>query len=155
MLKNRSVPTDTILPHVMYRDVGAALTWLTQTFGFVEHYRYGQPINGAQLHLGSAWIMIAQAREGEAGAGSTWSPPRRTSPAHCGCATQSLTVFIEDIEKHYENVKTAARIVEDLHETAYGELQYAALDLEGHHWLFSRHAKDVSPEDWGATIPMR
>jgi uncharacterized glyoxalase superfamily protein PhnB len=143
MLKNRSVPTDTILPHVMYRDVGAALAWLTQTFGFVEHYRYGQPINGAQLYLGNAYIMIAQAQKGE------------DSPAHCGCATQSLTVFVEDIEKHYERVKTAARIVEDLHETAYGELQYAALDLEGHHWLFSRHAKDVSPEDWGATIAAR
>ena len=143
MLRNRSVPTDTILPHVIYRDVGAALTWLSQAFGFVEHYRYGQPINGAQLHLGNAWIMIAQAQKGE------------DSPAHCGYATQSLTVFIEDIEKHFEKAKTAARIVEDLHETEYGELQYAALDLEGHHWLFSRHAKDASPEDWGATIAVR
>ena len=140
MLKNRSVPTDTILPHIMYRDVAAALTWLTQNFGFIEHYRYSQPISGAQLHLGNAYIMIAQAQKGE------------DSPAGCGCATQSLTVFVEDIENHYERVKTVARIVEELHQTAYGELQYAALDLEGHHWLFSRHAKDVSPQAWGATV---
>jgi hypothetical protein len=32
----------------------------------------------------------------------------------------------------------------------YGELQYAALDLDEHHWLFSRHARDMEPEEWGA-----
>jgi hypothetical protein len=34
----------------------------------------------------------------------------------------------------------------------YGERQYGARDLDGHHWLFSTHARDVSPTDWGATI---
>jgi len=29
-----------------------------------------------------------------------------------------------------------------------GKYQYAAEDLDGYHWLFSRHAKDRSPEDW-------
>jgi uncharacterized glyoxalase superfamily protein PhnB len=42
--------------------------------------------------------------------------------------------------------------VEDLHETAYGERQYGVEDLEGHHWLFSRHARDVDPAEWGATV---
>jgi len=46
MLKNRSVPADTVLPHVFYQDVVAAIDWLSKTFGFVEHYRYGQP-NGS------------------------------------------------------------------------------------------------------------
>ena len=44
------------------------------------------------------------------------------------------------------------KIVEELHETEYGELQYGAEDVEGHHWLFARHAHDVSPDAWGATI---
>jgi hypothetical protein len=30
-----------------------------------------------------------------------------------------------------------ARIVEDLHQITYGERQYGARDLDGHHWLFS------------------
>jgi uncharacterized glyoxalase superfamily protein PhnB len=42
--------------------------------------------------------------------------------------------------------------VEDLHETVYGELQYGAFDLDGHHWLFSRHARDLRPDEWGATV---
>jgi uncharacterized glyoxalase superfamily protein PhnB len=141
MLKNRSVPADILLPHLNYQDVPAAIAWLTRVFGFVEHYRYGEPVNGAQMHLGNAWIMVARSRED------------RQSPAQCGCATQSLSIFVEDVEDRFQRMKAAgARIVEDLHETEYGELQFAALDLEGHHWLFSRHARDVAPSEWGARI---
>jgi uncharacterized glyoxalase superfamily protein PhnB len=144
MLKNRSVPTDILLPHITYRDVSAAIAWLGEAFGFVEHYRYGDPVDGSQLHLGNAWIMVSRARAGS------------DSPAFCGVDTQSLTIFVEEVEKHFEKAKAAgARIVEHLHETEYGELQFAALDCEGHHWLFSRHARDVSPEGWGATIAER
>jgi uncharacterized glyoxalase superfamily protein PhnB len=143
MLKNRSVPADVILPHVTYGDVAAAIAWLTKAFGFIEHYRYGAPDhpNGAQVHLGDAWIMLREARPGS------------STPAQIGCATQSLTVYVEDVDGHFERAKLAgAKIVEELHVTEYGERQYGAVDPDGHHWLFSRHARDVSPEEWGATI---
>jgi uncharacterized glyoxalase superfamily protein PhnB len=143
MPKNRSVPADVLLPHLVYRDVGAAASWLKRVFGFIEHYRYGAPDapEGAQMHLGDAWIMLTSAR------------PGRSSPAQAGYYTQSLTVFVEDVDGHYEKARSAgARIVEDLNETGYGERQYVAEDLEGHHWLFSRHARDVDPAEWGATV---
>jgi len=57
------------------------------------------------------------------------------------------------VDAHFERAKSAgAKIVEEPHETCYGEWQYAARDLDGHHWLFSRHARDVDPAEWGATI---
>lgn len=143
MQKNRSVPTDIILPHVTYQNVKAAIDWLTKVFGFTEHYRYGDPANpdGAQMHLGDAWIMVNSARQG------------RSTPAQVGCNTQTLTVFIDHVEEHFEKAKLAgAKIVEELNETFYGEFQYGVLDLDGHRWLFSRHARDVSPGEWGATI---
>jgi uncharacterized glyoxalase superfamily protein PhnB len=147
MVRNRSVPTDTVLPHITYQNVADALVWLTATFGFIEHYRYGEPgvrVDGAQMHLGDVWIMLNSAR------------PGRTSPAQAGCETQSLTVFVGDVDAHYNRAKSAgAKIVEDLHETFYGERQYGVEDLEGHHWLFSQHARDVSPEEWGATLAGR
>jgi uncharacterized glyoxalase superfamily protein PhnB len=147
MLKNRSVPADVILPHLTYQNVAEAVDWLTKTFGFTEHYRYGEPgvrVDGAQMYLGDAWIMLRRARPG-------WA-----SPAQIGQQTQSLTVFIEDVDAHFATAKAAgATIVEHLNETAYGEWQYGALDLEGHHWLFSKHARDVSPDEWGATIARR
>jgi predicted enzyme related to lactoylglutathione lyase/uncharacterized glyoxalase superfamily protein PhnB len=141
MIENRSVPTKTILPHVHYSDVPRAIDWLTRTFGFSEHYRYGTPVSGAQLHLGDAWIMAKLA------------PPEEASPQILGYGTQSLTVFIDGVDEHFARSKAAgAKIVEDLHETVYGELQYGVEDHEGHHWLFSQHARDLSPEQWGATV---
>ena len=144
MITNRSVPTDTLLPHVIYQDVAAAIAWLTEALGFSEHYRYAEPegpISGAQMHLGNAWIMLKRARPGYA------------SPAEVGYGTQSLTVFVEDVDGHYRRAKGAgAKILEELHETCYGERQYGVEDLDGHHWLFSRHARDLSPDAWGATV---
>src|SRR6266581_6313445 len=143
MISNRSVPTDTLLAHIVYPDVAEAIASLTKTFGFTEHYRYGDPSapSGAQMFLGQAWIMLRSARPGSA------------SPAQLGYGTQSLTVFLEDVDAHFQKAKSAgAKIVEDLHETEYGERQYGAEGLAGHHWLFSRHARDISPAEWGATV---
>jgi uncharacterized glyoxalase superfamily protein PhnB len=74
-------------------------------------------------------------------------------PSKLGFGTQSLTIFVEDVDAHYARANAAgARILEEPHETVYGEYQYGAEDLDGHHWLFSRHARDLSPADWGAVI---
>jgi uncharacterized glyoxalase superfamily protein PhnB len=144
-MKNRSVPVDTVLPHLYYRDLAGAIEWLKNTFGFIEHYRYGDPakglVDGAQLRMGNAYVMVSGFRG------------NRSSPAEAGIETQSLTIFLDDVDAHYRKVKaTGARLTEQLHETVYGELQYGVLDVEGHAWLFSQHAKDLSPTEWGATI---
>ncbi|SRR5579872_2505504 len=141
MIENRSVPPDTILPHIQYPDVPEAIAWLSRMFGFRECYRYGQPVSGAQMQIGRAWLMIKRAEPGE------------STPAQLGYGTQSLTIFLEDVDAHFQKTKAAgAKILEELHETVYGELQYAAEDFAGHHWLFSRHARDVNPEEFGATL---
>lgn len=144
MISNRSVPTDTLLPHIVYRHLEQAIPWLSRAFGFVELYRYGNPASGAQMRAGNACIMVKQVRQNE------------KVPKELGFGTQSLTIFLEDIESHCAQAKSAGvTLLENLHETEYGELQYAVEDLDGHHWLFSRHARDVSPEQWGATIAHR
>ncbi len=141
MQRNRSVPTDSVLPHLVYRDLTKAIEWLSKAFGYVEHYRYGDPIAGSQGKLANACIMLTASRGDH------------RSPIETGHASQSLTIFVEDVESHCLWAKTAgAEIVEEPHETVYGEFQYAAKDLEGHLWLFSRHARDLSPETWGATV---
>jgi uncharacterized glyoxalase superfamily protein PhnB len=142
MIANRSVPTDTMVAHVVYQDLPAALAWLKKAFGFTEHFRYGPPDDpaGVQVLFGKAVIMLQ-------------GPRGRSSPAQLGFGTQSLTLFVEDVDTHYATAKAAgATIVEEPHETEYGEYQYAALDPDGHHWLFSRHARNANPADWGATL---
>ena len=98
MLRNRSVPVDTVLPHVVYKDLPEAIEWLSKMLGFVEHYRYGDPLSGAQVHLGRAFIMLKQARGDY------------RNPAELGFGTQSLTVFVEDIEQHFARAKAAGAI---------------------------------------------
>ena len=137
-MKNRTVPVDTVLPHVVYRNLAEAMAWLERVFGFREHYRYGDGPNGAQMLVAKAVIQVRQARDGE------------QTPRELGFGTQSLTVFVEDVDGHYARAKAGgAKIVEEPHETEYGEYQYGVEDLDGHHWLFARHARDMSPEDWG------
>jgi uncharacterized glyoxalase superfamily protein PhnB len=140
-MKNRSVPTATVLPHVVYRNVTDACEWLTRVFGFLEHYRYGEPVSGIQMHLGKTYIMLTGPRQGT------------QSPATLGHATQMLTVMVSNVDAHYKKTKEEGGTVwEELHETVYGERQYGVEDLDGHRWLFSQHARDVSPQDWGAKI---
>lgn len=93
------------------------------------------------MWVGKAVIQVRQAGSGQ------------RSPAQLGYATQSLTVFVDNVDQHYARAKVAgANILEEPHETEYGEYQYAAEDLDGPHWLFSRHAKNRSPEEWGAVV---
>jgi len=137
--KNRSVPADTVLPHVVYANLAEAMAWLERAFGFEEYYRYGGGPSGGQMWAGKAAIQVRQARGGE------------RTPRELGFGTQSLTIFVEDVDGHCARARAAgAKILEEPHETEYGEYQYAAEDLDGHHWLFSRHARDVAPEVWGA-----
>ena len=67
-----------------------------------------------------------------------------------------LTVIVSDVDAHYgKTIQEGAEIVEELHETIYGERQYAALDVERHRWIFSQHWRDADPNDWGATVTIR
>jgi uncharacterized glyoxalase superfamily protein PhnB len=140
-MKNRSVPTDTVLPHVHYRDVVDASQWLARVFGFTEDYRYGDPVSGLQMHLGGAYINLHTL------------PTDCKTAADLGFGTQMLTIFVADVDAHYAHAKEQGAVFfEEPHETVYGERQYGAFDRDGHRWLFSRHSRDLDPRDWGATV---
>ncbi|MBT2738414.1 VOC family protein [Bacillus sp. ISL-7] len=144
MVINRSVPTDHILPHVYYENVADALAWLTSVFGFVEDYHFNLPdgqLHGVMIHKGNAWVMLKN------------SSRTMTSPSKLGLQTQSLMVFVNNVDEHYRNsISSGARILEEIFNTEYGERQYSAQDLEGHVWTFSEHVKDVSPVSLGGKI---
>ena len=48
MVTNRSVPADTVLPHITYRNVAEASRWLTDTFGFESTTVTGRPARQAE-----------------------------------------------------------------------------------------------------------
>ncbi len=132
MIENRSVPVNTLLPHIAYQDLTGAVEWLKKSFGFQEYYRYGDPVGGVMMRSGAAYMML------------------KASAARA-MTKSMLTVFVEDVDAHYEKAKASGAVIfEELNETYYGERQYGAEDVEGHRWLFSEHAKDVDPAEWGA-----
>src|SRR2546428_13853410 len=53
MRTNRSMPSSTVIPVLLYRDVVQAVEWLCGTFGLTEHLRIGS--HRSQLTVGDGW----------------------------------------------------------------------------------------------------
>jgi uncharacterized glyoxalase superfamily protein PhnB len=136
MIANRSVPSAAVIPVLAYADVGQASDWLCAAFGFRQRLRIGD--HRAQLVLGDgAVILTARSEPGSAGAET---------------ATHSVLARVEDAERHHEQARAhGARILNPPADYPYGERQYTAADLGGHHWTFSQSIADVDPASWGAT----
>ncbi len=61
-------------------------------------------------------------------------------------------VKVENIDAHHERaLQHGARILKPPTDYNYGERQYSAVDLAGHHWIFTETIADLAPEDWGGT----
>ena len=41
MIVNRSAASGSVVPTLVYEDVGQAIGWLCETFGFSARFRYG------------------------------------------------------------------------------------------------------------------
>ena len=64
----------------------------------------------------------------------------------------SVLVRVPDAAAHCERARASgARILVEPKDHRYGERQYTAEDLGGHHWTFSESIAVVAPEDWGGT----
>ncbi len=53
-MKNRSVPTDILLPHIVYQDVAAAILWLSETFGLASTIVMGNLLAAPR----SIWVAL-------------------------------------------------------------------------------------------------
>jgi uncharacterized glyoxalase superfamily protein PhnB len=133
---NRSIPTATIVPVLIYPDVRAAVAWLSGAFGFEERVRIGEN-HRSQLAFGDGAVIVGEAR-GER------RPPRPDEETH------AVMARVPEAAAHCERARAyGARILMEPTDFEYGERQYTAQDLGGHHWTFSETRADVAPEDWG------
>ena len=136
MKVNRSIPSATVIPVLIYPDVREAVDWLSRVFGFSERVRIGED-HRSQLSFGDGAVIIGDVR-GER------RPPRP------GEVTSSVMVRVDDVAAHYEHARAqGARIIEEPTEFPFGERQYSAEDPAGHRWTFSQTLADVAPEEWG------
>ena len=58
-------------------------------------------------------------------------------------------VRVADVDAHAEHARQhGAVIVTPPTSHPYGERQYSAQDLAGHHWVFSQSIADADPSEW-------
>jgi PhnB protein len=124
-----------------YEDVGGAIDWLTNAFGFHEvGDRYTDEegrVTHAEVELDGALVYLG------------WPGEQYMSPAHharvCEHARRwsevpyivnGVHVTVDDVDAHCERARAAgATILREPTTEPYGRL-YNAADLEGHRWMF-------------------
>lgn len=137
---NRSIPSVTVIPVLVYPDVRAAVEWLTTVFGFAERIRIGED-HRSQMRVGEDGAVIIADVRGQ------------RTPPQPGVETHVLKVRVEDVRAQYERAKSHdAAILADLAEQPFGELQFTVEDLAGHRWEFCESVRDVDPAEWGGTV---
>lgn len=124
------MPRAAVIPELPYPNIGEAIEWLCGAFGFTLRLRIAD--HRAQLNAGDGAIVLIEAG-GEIGTGA-------------------VMVRVEDARAHCERARSrGARITREPADYPYGERQYNAVDLAGHHWTFSQSIADVDPTEWGGT----
>jgi PhnB protein len=131
-----------VMPYLLYEDSDAALEFLVDAFGFTEKVRMTDDsgrVNHAEVQMKNGVIMFGT------------PPGDYKNPAKLGGKTQSIYVYVDDVETHYERAKQAgAKIAREPEDQFYGDRNYAVEDPEGHEWYFGTHVRDVSPEQMQA-----
>jgi uncharacterized glyoxalase superfamily protein PhnB len=138
---NRTMGSASVVPELVYDDVGKAVDWLCDAFGFTEMWRAGN--HRARIRFGNGILVVADADPANG----------RKSPAPGEAAhTHSTMVQVEDADAHHDHARQrGARIISPPTDYAFGERQYTAADPAGHLWTFTQPIADLAPEDWGGT----
>jgi uncharacterized glyoxalase superfamily protein PhnB len=149
MIVNRSAAPGSVVPVLVYANVGKAIEWLGKAFGFTERFRYGPEGDpaGAQLAVGQGCVFLTNPRVGQS---PNWDDHAEFRAPRPNEVTHSVVVHVEDLDRHFEQAKRfGARTFSAPETHPFGERQYTAEDPEGHRWTFSQSVDDVAPETWG------
>ncbi len=125
-----------------YVDAHAAIDWLCRAFGFRLKLKVEDDagsIRHSELVYGQALIMVSPQDK---------SPHARSPKSIGGGNTQSLMLYVADVEAHCATARAAgAAIVKEPVTSDYGDEYwsdrcYGALDLDGHHWWFAQRLRN-------------
>lgn len=152
-LINRLAPPGTVVPVLVYDEVGAAAEWLCAKFGLAERFRQKDGdgvVVVAQLVIGDGAVMLTPARVGQGFASpddAILRQPRTGEICH------KLSVRVSDVDGHHDRTVAAGATVLNAPTTyPFGERQYTVEDLAGHRWTFTQSVADVAPDQVGALI---
>jgi len=94
MTTNRSAPTATVVPVLIYEDVGDAIDWLCRAFGFAERLRAERNgvIGHAQLAVEEGAVMLGRQ-------GGPFSSPQANA------VSQYVHIPVVDVDRHFQHAK--------------------------------------------------
>lgn len=89
-MRNRSAPTATVVPVLIYDDVGQAIEWLCRAFGFTERLRATRDgvVSHAQMAIAEGTIMLGRQ-------GGPYRVP------HGNEVTAYVHVAVDDVDGHF------------------------------------------------------
>ena len=147
MVDNPPKDMPRITAYLHYQDVAAATAWLEQFFGFRTRFTMPDAAGGvvhAEMTYEDGLIMMGRAN----------AEHGYMSPKDLPGINQGLYVYVDDLERHYTHSReSGARIIMEPETMFWGDRIYAAADIEGHHWTFAQHVKDVRPEEMPSHAP--
>jgi uncharacterized glyoxalase superfamily protein PhnB len=133
---------------LFYDDAGKAIDWLCSTFGFEVRLRIdgeGGRIEHSELTYGEGLMMVGSSQAGPSG---DWRNQGASPRSVSGKNTQSLCLFVDDVDAHCAHARAAgAEIIVEPSTTDHGaeywsDRTYLARDLEGHLWWFMQRMRD-------------
>lgn len=128
-----------VFPCLRYRDAPAAIDWLERAFGFAPLAVHAGPdgsVAHAELALEGGVVMLGSTKPDAYGA---------RSPGEIGEVSQSLYVWVAEIDAHYARAAAAgAKVFRGPEDTPYGSREYSCRDLEGHVWSFGNYRPETS-----------
>jgi uncharacterized glyoxalase superfamily protein PhnB len=132
--------TPAVVPGIVYEDVPKAIEWLTHAFAFRER---------SDARLTGKGFLLSWMEAGDGLIGISSGGHDVHSPKSVGRITQSIKVYVDNVDQHFERAQAAgARIVSGIEEGFWGGRYYRAMDIEGHLWEFSQIGRELAAKDW-------
>ena len=132
----------TITPSLTCKDPAAAIDFYNKALGAKERTRMDSPdgnVMHAELQIGDSIVFLGGEFPGMAAAPDPAAPP-----------SAGLYLYVKDADALFNQaVAAGCKTVMPVTTMFWGDRYGKVVDPFGHHWGFSTHVEDVSPEEMG------
>jgi PhnB protein len=131
-----------INPYLVVRNAQKAIEFYTRAFGAEERVRLqssdGKSIMHAELRIGDSVFMLTEES----------AMMKCQSPESIGGSPLSLYVYVEDVDKIFNQaISAGSKVLDPVSDKFYGDRSGYLKDPFGHLWSIATHKKDLSLDE--------
>lgn len=131
----------TVTPYLAVKGAAEAIEFYKRALGATERFRLagpdGKTIGHAELSIGDSVIMLADE-----------FPGMNHSPATLRGTTVCFAVYVDEVDKAFENAIQAGGVVRyPVENKFWGDRAGTFVDPYGHQWSLMTRVEEVSPEE--------